>query len=465
MRDAIDDVRHRGVLRKSRRNPRYFEDGSGRVILLTGSHTWANLQEVRLEGRPAFDYVEYLDMMERHEHNFMRMWQWLQPLMAPWTTEKVFFDPTPYTRSGPGTASDGLPKLDLDRWNESYFQRLRERIELAGERGIYVGLMFFEGWCLKHSFAACDTWTFHPYNGRNNVNGVQGSVDADGKSDVYRLGNPDVLDRQKAFIRKCIDTLNDLDNVMYEIINEIEFNEPSRQWHVHMADYARHYESLKPKQHPVGMSSPGGCDHFNPLLFESSATWVSPGQGPDREYLDNPPENDGSKVVIVDTDHLWGHGGNPTWIWKSFLRGLNPIFMDSWCPLPGELNTANATTGKQNVRDYPDWEPMRTTMGTIHAFARRIDLADMIPSKQLVSTGYCLAKPGSEYLVFMPCEHRHATLDLRAGSGPFTVEWFDPSEGKTLAKPPVSGGGLLTIENPYAGSAVLYLKASPVPHA
>lgn len=30
----------------------------------------------------------------------------------------------------------------------------------------------------------------------------------------------------------------------------------------------------------------------------------------------------------------WGLGGNETWAWKSFLRGLHPAFMDPWRPRP-----------------------------------------------------------------------------------------------------------------------------------
>ena len=35
-----------GPLRANPKNPRYFTDGSGKAIYLTGSHTWNNLQEM-----------------------------------------------------------------------------------------------------------------------------------------------------------------------------------------------------------------------------------------------------------------------------------------------------------------------------------------------------------------------------------------------------------------------------------
>ena len=37
-----------GPLRANPANPRYFTDGSGKAIYLTGSHTWANLMDLSL---------------------------------------------------------------------------------------------------------------------------------------------------------------------------------------------------------------------------------------------------------------------------------------------------------------------------------------------------------------------------------------------------------------------------------
>jgi hypothetical protein len=37
-----------GPLRVHPANPRYFTDDTGRAIYLTGSHTWANFQEIKL---------------------------------------------------------------------------------------------------------------------------------------------------------------------------------------------------------------------------------------------------------------------------------------------------------------------------------------------------------------------------------------------------------------------------------
>jgi len=63
---------------------------------------------------------------------------------------------------------------------------------------------------------------------------------------------------------------------------------------------------------------------------------------------------------------------------------------------------------------------------------------------------YCLAKPGSVYLVYLPAGGT-AEIDLSGMSGTFTVEWFDPRHGGPLragSVPQVSGGGKVPLGTP-----------------
>ena len=78
-----------GPLRVDPKNSRYFTDESGRAIYLTGSHTWANLQDQGpKDPPPKFDYVRYLDFLRERNHNFIRLWAWEQARWAPWSDGK-----------------------------------------------------------------------------------------------------------------------------------------------------------------------------------------------------------------------------------------------------------------------------------------------------------------------------------------------------------------------------------------
>ena len=81
---------------------------------------------------------------------------------------------------------------------------------------------------------------------------------------------------QEAYLRKVSDTVNDLDNALYEVANEAA--DYSTEWQYHVIRYLKQYEAEKPKAHPVGMTFQykGGS---NRVLYESPADWISPNPG------------------------------------------------------------------------------------------------------------------------------------------------------------------------------------------
>jgi hypothetical protein len=300
--------------------------------------------------------------------------------------------------------------------------------------------MLFEGWALQ--FAA-DAWANHPFHPRNNVNGINGDTDGDGKAvEVHELADPKITALQEAYVRKVVETVGDLDNVLYEISNE---NHPaSTEWQYHMIRFIKEVERGRPQQHPVGMTFQyRGGD--NATLFDSPADWVSP--NPDGGYKDDPPVNDGRKVILNDTDHLWGIGGNSGWVWKSFLRGHHPLFMDPY-------------DGKVLAKPFdPDFDPVRRSLGQTLRFAERLDLAAMVPTRDVASTGFCLAAPGRAYLIYLP-EGGNVSVDLAGASGRFSVEWLHPETGQTKTGDAVDGGGKKSLASPFEhGDAVLLLEA------
>jgi len=242
---------------------------------------------------------------------------------------------------------------------------------------------------------------------------------------------------QAAYIRKVVDTVNDLDNVLFEVINE----GGEKEWNWWVVKTIQDCERTKAKQHPVGLTGHGGEKTDSMLV--SSADWISPG-GQDG-YRDPAPAWDGKKVSLLDTDHIWGVGGNHGWVWRSFLRGHNPIFMD---PYDGSV---------LGNRFDPKFELLRRNMGYTRRYANRMNLAAMTPRSELASTGFCLADPGNEYLVYLP-EGGEATVDLSSASDPMAVEWFNPRSGDAVAGARADRGGKRTFQSPFTGDAVLYLK-------
>ena len=444
-----------GPLRIDPDNPRYFTDGDGKAILLAGSHTWASLQDYGYaEPIPAFDYQAYLDFLEAHNHNFFRLWNQEQACWTQGQYQAVLWDPLPFKRTGPGTALDGKPKFDLASFNEVFFERLRSRVAEAQKRRIYVAVLLFAGFSVarfKGGDSRGNPWHGHPFHAMNNVNGVNGDVNGDDSGEeTHELLVPAIVAIQERYVRKVIDTVNDLDNVLYEISNSS--HGASHRWQCHMTRFIKQYEAAKPEQHPVGMSIawPGGG---NEQLLTSPADWICPGSYDDDEMINR------GKVVLDDTDHWSGAGIHVDhgWAWKRFMLGAHPLFMDPYdgvaYGIPGgaKFPTANR-----------QFTSMRLNLGYIETYANRVDLRNMVPRSDLVSTGYCLASSQprkAQLLVYIP-QGNMVSVDLSDLPGVFAVEWFDPETGLSVCDSSCEGGTKCLFHSPFEWESVLFIDQS-----
>lgn len=466
-------------------NPRYFTDGTKvdgkyRSIYLSGSSFWDVLQDSGTTSQLPYvlDYSGWLNFLASYNHNFFRLYMWEQAKGVAETTTPYYWQPTIYMRTGPGNALDGGPKFDLTRFNQAYFDRMRARTIEAGDRGMYVGVMLFNGWSVDPKnfpggAGQNSPWQGHPLHVENNINGINGDTNGDQSGiESEDLSIPAVTALQEAYVRKVIDTVGDLDNVLYEICNECADgsyqSSDSAQWQYHMIDLIHAYEASKPKQHPVGIT------HFreDSLLFNSNAEWVSIYES---GSLESPLVADGSKVILLDTDHICGICGDRQWVWKSFTRGKNLIFMDQY-------DDSYRLNGGGYNQNNPNDVSLRQNLGYTRSYANRMNLTAMTPQPNLCSTSYCLANPaeeGAAYLIYLPAGAELAELlarlgidkqppiylptdgqvrvDLSAASGEMAVEWFNPANGETVQGEPVTGGVSQTFTAPFTGDAVLYI--------
>jgi hypothetical protein len=430
-----------GPLRVLRSNPRYFTDRSGRAVYLTGSHVWWNLAADKTwpqcfgTAPEAFDYSEHLDRLRGYGHNFVRLWR-IEVLRWTECGVQSGVPLQPWKRTGPGLATDGLPKFDLDRLEPAYFTRLRARVAEARRKGFYVSIMLFEGWHIQFLLQQAG-WRNNPFNPQNNVNGIDGDLNGDGSGiEIHTLASRRITTIQDAYVRKVIDSVNGFDNVLYEVANESGVF--STAWQYHVIDLVKSYERSKPKRHPIGMTYQHGGDFEGRRLFASKADWVSPyGRGP--TDLTDPLVAAGRKVVLLDTDHLCGVCGGGDFIWRAFARGYNPIFMD-----PMDADTLR--------------ESARLAMGQTRRYALRLDLARMRPRDDLGSTDFSLASLGSQYLVYLPKGGAFwVPLGRRAT---YRGEWFRPSDGRLTRFTLRRAGGRFSFRPPFPGPAVLVLQRS-----
>lgn len=314
--------------------------------------------------------------------------------------------------------------------------------------------MLFESWeAFRPGMKGLD---WHALAGPNNVNGIDITKrEKDGALvDWLGLGDPRVTAIQEAYVRRVVETVNGFDNVLYEISNEA--GATSHAWQEHFISFIRACEAGLAKQHPVGVT--GGMGTVNEWIYGTSADWVSPEgwalEGQTDGYREgeytwgSAPFDRGDKVVLLDTDHLWGIGGDEVWAWKSFCRGYNVLYMDRCDDFPTAFYEHESWPEKFNPN-------LRREMGVILAYAERMALNRAVPRNDLCSTGYCLADPGREYIVYQP---DRGPFTVRLASATYRYEWHDPSSGRG------AGEGALTATEggtefapPVDGDAVLYV--------
>ena len=428
-----------GPLVVSATNPRYFAVSAGpgteRAVYLTGSHIWNNLQDGLGPG-PACasvpeqnDYDAYLTFLDQRGHNFIRLWRWEQfKSQAAGGNFHLCMMPQPWPRVGAGGAKDGKPRFDLSRFDPAYFDRLRQRVIAAGNRGIYVAVMLFDGWGL-HLSPAPDNVEGHPFHAANNINGIgiRSIVDYQ----VLPL-DPRVQALQEAYITKVVDTLHDVPNVLWEVANEssgggtvdedfataMGMSEipnwgDSTAWQYWVIDLVKRYERERGYEaHPIGMTMQfpvADQTRVNAVLYASQADWISPGY----DLMD---------FGIVDV-----------------VKPLDPSL---------------------GVPSFESYEAARYAMGDTRRYAERMNLIRMEPRGDLASTGFALAHVGREYLVLQPDE-AGGSFTIEVATGTYAVEWFSVTARETVRAAPVTVGDTerRAFVPPFAarGPAVLYL--------
>jgi hypothetical protein len=477
-----------GPLVVSRTNPRYFavahaEGAQENLVYLTGSHVNNNFHDGLGPGHDCpddperFDFDAYLDLLSERGHNFIRFWRWEQfrGHLAP-ADVHFCMTPQPWPRTGPGAAKDGKPKFDLSVFDQTYFDRLRERITAAGRAGIYASVMFFEGFSI-HLTTTPDNIEGHPFHAANNVNdiGITSIVD-------YQVLPLDarVEALQQAYIRKVIDTVHDLPNVLYEIANESSGQTAdsvalpdgsavetpigdSTHWQYWVINSVKDYErEMGYDSHPIGMTYLYPVDDLtkaNEPLWNSPADWISPGfddSFDESRWFADPPANDGSKVVLLDTDHFSPFSSTAVWVWKSLLRGHNPILYDL-----GILSGGMPPNPSEGNPSFDSLEPARHAMGDIRGFAERISLTTMQPRTELSETRFALADPGNEYLILQPSE-TGGPFTITLTPGRYAVEWHSLASRETVpaTTPTVADGNPISVSAPFevAGPAVVHLR-------
>jgi hypothetical protein len=338
---------------------------------------------------------------------------------------------TPYVRTGPGEAVDRRPRFDLDQFNQAYFDYWREVISYANTKGVVVQLTIFDSWHNKRHVVHVSgglqrEWGMKHdfYNGANNINGI----DASNVSDWHSPEHP-VFEYQKALIRQVVDSIGDLPNIIYEVSNE---NYTSERWELALADYLSEYEESRGL--PAHLVMPRDLPNH-----DSAGGKTNDPQRVHQELVHNFSFN---RPLIADNDG-GGHVdpiGRRHKAWAALTAGAHINYFHFMLYKVEVLNSQDVADGMKYI-------------GLTRKFLEDFDinLRGKIPSDNLVSSGWCFARPGESYIIYL----RNGGITTVEGMPEaYLAYWFNPRDGSSFR---AEGGPAFT--SPDGNDWVLYITA------
>lgn len=458
-------------------NPHYFSYKNKPLVFITSDHHYGAVIDLD------FNYEKFLDYLSANGMNLTRIYPGgmfeapdkyhegnpLGPLpgrqILPWAKS-----------SQPGAnsllAEAGKPsfKFDLDTWNPDYFKHLKAFVVFAKKKNIIVEVAFFNG-------MYADSWPLNALYFKNNIQNI-GHYEAEdcGLFTTSDSRNQDVINYQKAYIKKIATELNEFDNLIYDICDE-----PSLQglpggsiallpdslvtpWIITMKDAFLQAEEVLPKKHVLGQTVQNLSPDFSGEEWCDwlPAEYVKPAEKAlQMNYQNNKP------LVNVESNYFGcGLTKNPYTADAVRLEGW--WFMlggGAGCiNLNGEFYRGQETGGViTRTQIVPQRKVLKDFMDSydLNGLTRFTNFSG-IPSDAICNA---LAETGKQYGFYL----FHATYESEWGSnfiektgnysdtltinampaGNYKIEWIEPASGKVIRTENLNWtGGNLELKTP-----------------
>ncbi len=448
-------------------NPHYFLWQDQPTLLVTsGEHYGAVLNQ-------DFDYVAYLDELQRHGLNHTRTFSgvYREDASAFQITENTLAPKPgrylcPWARSDQPGYHAGGNRFDLNEWDAAYFRRLKDFLSQAARRGIVVELVLF---CPMYRD---EMWKDCPMNSDNNVNGVGKCP----REEVYTLRHKDLLEVQLAVTRKIVRELRDFGNLYYEVCNEPYFGGVTMPWQHRIVDAIVEEEKSFARRHLISMNIANGRAEVkdpHPAVSIFNFHYCVP---PDAVKM-----NDALNKVIGENET--GFRGRDDVLYRT--EGWD--FLLAGGALYNNLDYSfTASHPKGTLRDYKSpgggSVRLRQQLGILKTFLDGFDFVQMRPDTSVVRnvspelTVSVLANRGKEYAVYLHVplpnkpkrladflrENIDASLTVDLPSAEYDVQWIDPLNGKVTKSDRITHrGGEVVLHSPkFANDIALRIRRS-----
>lgn len=436
-------------------NPRYLQwRGKPTVIITSGEHYGAVLN---LD----FNYSRYLDTLAQDKLNATRLWSGAyaetggnfniaQNTLNPAPGRFI----APWARSDQPGSADGGNKFDLTRWDDAFFNRLKDFVGYAARKDVVVEVNLF---CPMYEESM---WTVCPMNARNNINGL-GNIALHEPLTLDKSGG--LLAVQEAMVRKFATELRGFDNVYFEIVNEPYATNPRvpEDWQRHITDVLA--AAMSDWSRPFLIS-------WNIANGSAKVTNPHPAVSLFNFHYAAPP----------DAVALNGHLGKPIGDNETGFRGTNdtPYRAEAWDfilaggALFNHLDYSFTVGHEDGTYVYPATQPgggnpiLRRQFRILRDFIHGFNFVRMKPDAGIVKGGVpaggtarALVDPGKAYAIYlrrsasvspnpMSSVAGGVALQLELPAGRWRAEWFDTKTGKFSGRIHLRGPGSSTLGAP-----------------
>jgi hypothetical protein len=443
-------------------NPHYFLFRGKPAILIGSTEHYGAVMNLD------FDYIRYLDELSAKGLNVTRTFSgvYVEPqgafgiaknTLAP-AKEKFI---CPWARSNQQGYPGGGNKFDLTKWDEDYFERLKDFITEAGKRNIIVELDLFS------NFYDTLQWKLSPMYYINNINNSDTILD---QKEVLSLRHPKLLKIQEEMVRKILTECNSFDNLYYEVCNEPYFGdlEALDAWEEHMTNFIAGTENMLPQRHLISQNIQNGSlkvenpntsvSIFN-FHYAKPPVTVEMNYGLDKPIGDNETGFNGIEDVKYRTeawDFLTAGGALFNNLDYSFTAENED---GSFVVVPGQPGGGGVT--------------LRNQLKILKNVFGELDFIHMEPSNHLLknsiegnTTFRILAEEGKQYLIYLNNSKKNNgtnsesvggngttfEISIELPAGDYKGEWIDTESGlRTPFSLTDHKGGTINIKTPPVG--------------
>lgn len=402
-------------------NPHYFLYKKKPTVLITSGEHYGALLNLD------FNYEKYLDELQSKRLNMTRTFSGVyceQPgafsihnnTLAPVSLKYI----TPWARSDtPGYKNDGN-KFDLSRWDESYFERLKDLLRQAAERDVIVEFTLF---C---PFYENGMWFISPMHPSNNINSTPDIP----RTNVYTVDkNGSLLDFQKKLVKKIVTEVNNFDNVIFEICNEPYFGGVTSEWQHAIADVITETEKALSKKHLITQNIQNGSSFVkNPHPSVSVFNWhyAYPPVTVAMNYRLNKALGDNETGFRGVSDSTYRFEG-----WRFIIAG-GALF--------NHLDYSFAVNNESGNFKYDTTTPgggsdaLRKQLSYLKGFIESFDFIRMAPDTNFFTDnsirGNALAEEGKQYAAYFINDRKISEISVHVPAGKYRIAWLYPETGK-----------------------------------